>query len=142
MIRKPSRDEESFALAGAGWDCVTRIDRAKWAEWRRRAVSPEIDPTVDFAFKRLFGTPSNAALLVDLLNAVVAGPPVREVTFLNPFTEKEFENDKQAIFDIRAKDQAGRPFLLEMQKLVPWFFPKRILFNWAGAHAEQLQKGD
>ncbi len=105
-------------------------------------MSPEIDPTVDFAFKRLFGTPSNAALLVDLLNAVVTGPLVREVTLLNPFTEKEFENDKQAIFDIRAKDQAGRPFLLEMQKLVPWFFPKRILFNWAGAYAEQLQKGD
>ena len=77
-------------------------------------MSPEIDPTVDFAFKRLFGTPSNAALLVDLLNAVVTGPLVREVTLLNPFTEKEFKNDKQAIFGmvqerVTSRDRIARP---------------------------------
>jgi predicted transposase/invertase (TIGR01784 family) len=108
-------------------------------------MSPEIDPTVDYAFKRLFGTASNAALLIDLLNAVAAlssGRSVREVTIQNPFTEMEFENDKQAIVDIRAKDQTGRQFLLEMQKLVPWYFPNRILFNWATAYAEQMQQGD
>lgn len=64
------------------------------------------------------------------------------MTLLNPFTEKEFEDDKQAVFDIRGSDQAGRRFSLEMQKIVPWYFPKRALFNWASGYTEQLLQGD
>ena len=99
---------------------------------------PEIDPTVDYAFKRLFGSPSNASLLIDLLNAIEVEPVVREVTFLNPFTEKEFDNDKQAIFDIRANDQAGQHYSLEMQRSAPFYFPKRVLFNWANSYSRAI----
>jgi len=107
-----------------------------------RAVLLEIDPTVDYAFKRLFGSAGNTSLLIDLLNAIVTGPPVRDVTLLNPFTEKEFADDKQAVFDIRASDQGGRRFAVEMQRVVPWYFPKRVLFNWGSAYTEQMLQGD
>ena len=103
----------------------------------------EIDPTVDYAFKRLFSSAGNTSLLIDLLNALLTGSTVvHEVSLLNPFTEKEFENDKQAVFDIRASDKAGCLYILEMQKVVPWFFPKRVLFNWGIAYTEQLFEGD
>ncbi len=102
----------------------------------------EIDPTVDYAFKRLFGSEGTTSLLIDLLGALVSEPPVREITLLNPFTEKEFEDDKQAVFDVRARDQSGRRFAVEMQRFVPWFFPKRVLFNWGSAFTQQMLQGD
>ena len=108
-------------------------------------MSPEIDPTVDFAFKLLFGSEGNTSILIDLLNAVsqpTSGVLVREVTLQNPFTRKEFEDDKQAVFDVRALDQAGRPFIVEMQRSVPSFFSKRALMNWSVAYTEQIREGD
>ena len=50
---------------------------------------PGIDPKVDYAFKRLFGSPANSSLLISLLNAVLAFPAARQIAsveILNPFT--------------------------------------------------------
>jgi len=108
-------------------------------------VRHEIDPTVDYAFKLLFGSEADTSILIDLLNAVshtTSGLLVREVTLQNPFTMKEFEDDKQAVYDVRAFDQAGRPFIVEMQRSVPSFFPRRALMNWSLAYAEQMREGD
>jgi predicted transposase/invertase (TIGR01784 family) len=108
-------------------------------------VRHEIDPTVDYAFKLLFGSEGETSILIDLLNAVsqtTSGLIVREVTLQNPFSAKEFEDDKQAVFDVRVFDQAGRPFIVEMQRSVPFFFSKRALVNWSMAYAEQMREGD
>jgi predicted transposase/invertase (TIGR01784 family) len=108
-------------------------------------MRPGIDPRVDFAFKRLFGSEESRPLLVDVLNAVIAFPPgkvVREVTLLNPFTQKDFAEEKVSVLDVRARDQAGRQFNVEMQLIVPWVFPRRALYYWAGLHAKQLWEGE
>src|SRR5437899_1434994 len=94
----------------------------------------DVDPKVDYAFKRLFGVETNAPLLIHLLNAVLQPPPgklVREINLLNPFNDKEYVADKLSIVDLKARDQGGRQFLVEMQLLVPWVFPKRLLYYWA-----------
>jgi predicted transposase/invertase (TIGR01784 family) len=104
-----------------------------------------IDPKVDYAFKRILGDEDNALLLVDLLNAVLgfpAGRLVTGVTFLNPFVPKEYEQGKIPILDVRARDNPGRQFLLEMQQFVPPVFAERLLYYWASGHAEQLSRGD
>ncbi len=104
-----------------------------------------IDPKVDYAFKRLFGSEAYVALLIDLLNAVLAlpfGKRVREVTLRNPFSDKAYAEDKTSILDVRASDQAGRQHHLEMQLAVGWAFPKRFLFYWARHHGGQLREGD
>lgn len=103
-----------------------------------------IDPKVDYVFKRLFGDEDNALLLVDLLNAVLrfpAGKVVRGVTLLNPFVARDYEA-KSSIFDVRARDDPGRQFLLEMQQLVRPGFAKRLLYYWSGGHGGQLLKGE
>jgi predicted transposase/invertase (TIGR01784 family) len=46
------------------------------------------------------------------------------------------------IADIRARDQAGRQFNLEMQAEVPWYFRNRLLFYWSKFHAQQMWKGE
>ena len=54
-----------------------------------------IDPTVDYAFKRLFADPANKDLLIHLLNAVLdPSPPIVDVEILNPFNEKDYADDK------------------------------------------------
>ncbi len=44
-----------------------------------------IKPTVDFAFKKIFGSPENVQSLMGLLNAILDLPqPIAHVTILNP----------------------------------------------------------
>ena len=68
-----------------------------------------IKPTVDYAFKRLLGSPEHTAIMVHFINAVLDGsPPIREVELLNPILGKETASDKLAILDVRARDDQGR----------------------------------
>jgi predicted transposase/invertase (TIGR01784 family) len=104
-----------------------------------------IDPRVDQAFKRILGDEDNALLLVDLLEAVLGFPTGRLVTgvaLLNPFVPGDQVEGKIPILDVRARDDPGRQFLLEMQQVIPPAFADRLLYYWAGAHAEQLSRGD
>jgi predicted transposase/invertase (TIGR01784 family) len=105
----------------------------------------EIDPKVDYAFKRVFGHEKNKDLLIHLLNAVLDPPPgeaVAEVELLNPFSPKDAPHDKQTILDVRARDQSGRQFNVEMQMISHARFPQRMLFYWADLHRQQLVQGE
>jgi len=54
-----------------------------------------IKPTVDFAFKKIFGSPENRAALIGLLNAILdLDNPITDVEILNPFSYQEFASDK------------------------------------------------
>lgn len=102
----------------------------------------DVDPRVDFAFKRLFGVESNTALLMDLLNAVLAPPAGREiveVTLIDPFNLREFAHDKLSIVDVKAVERSGRRFLVEMQLFGHPSVPKRALFYWAKNYCGQLR---
>ena len=43
---------------------------------------PGIDPTVDYAFKKLFGSEVNTPVLMSLLDAVLNPPPDRRIVAL------------------------------------------------------------
>jgi len=98
-----------------------------------------IDPTVDYAFKRLFGDPANSDLLIHLLNAVLPpASPIVEVLILNPFNEKEFADDKLSVLDIKARDARRAWFNVEMQgKAVGWL-RQRIAYYNASLFVDQL----
>ena len=107
-------------------------------------MQPGVDPKVDYAFKKLFGSPANADLLTDLLNAVLQPAPGQEVVaveILNPFNDKETSADKLSILDVKAREASGRLFNVEMQMLAPIFFPSRVLYYWARLYASQLAQG-
>ncbi|MFO0964345.1 MAG: Rpn family recombination-promoting nuclease/putative transposase [Gemmataceae bacterium] len=104
-----------------------------------------VDPKVDYAFKRLFGRTENRLLLIDVINAVLApkrGAEVVEVELLNPFNEKDLEDDKLSIVDVKARDQSGRHYNIEMQMLPDRYFCKRLLYYWGKLHTQQLHEGD
>jgi len=56
-----------------------------------------IDPKVDYASKRVFGSEENTNVLRHLLNAILAGslvPPLLDVKILNPFSLKDAVDDR------------------------------------------------
>jgi predicted transposase/invertase (TIGR01784 family) len=102
-----------------------------------------VDPLTDFAFKRLLGTDESAPLLVAFLNAILRLPqPVVAVQLENPTHEREFPDDRSFVVDIRATDQQGRIFHIDVQLIAHTALAERVLFCWADGFARQLSKGN
>jgi len=104
-----------------------------------------IDPKVDYAFKHLFGRDATKSLLISVIDSVLKPAPgheIRDIELRNPFNPKESLDDKLCILDIKARDQSGRQFNVEMQMLSMHSYVKRILFYWTTLHREQLLEGD
>lgn len=102
-----------------------------------------IRPLNDFAFKKVFGTPENRAVLISLLNAVLKpAPPIVEVTLDNPFNLQDFEDDKLSILDVKAVDRAGAIYDVEVQLSIFPGLVQRIVFYGCELYAGQLKAGD
>jgi predicted transposase/invertase (TIGR01784 family) len=104
----------------------------------------KIDPKVDYAFKHVFGREESKPALISLLDAVFqpgAGQQISSLDLLNPFNDKETPDDKTSVLDIKARDESGRQFNVEMQMLAYGAFRQRALYYWARLHQSQLRKG-
>ena len=102
-----------------------------------------IDPTVDFAFKLLLGNPEHTAITVHFLNAVLGGSPrITHVEILNPILDQETGDDKLAILDIRAQDDQGRWFNIEMQTATHAGLRQRLAYYAASLYVGQMHSGD
>ena len=98
---------------------------------------------VDFAFKKMFGSPENSIALIGILNAILELPqPITDVTILNPFTYQEFETAKMVVLDVKAKDLTGRIFNIEMQISVNPSLLQRLMFYASEMYTDQLAEGD
>ncbi len=102
-----------------------------------------IDPTVDFAFKKVLGSPEHPAVTLHFLNAVLSdGPKITKVEILDPILGKDHENDKLAILDVRATDEHGRRLNIEMQTTLPAGLPERLSYYATSQYVGQMQEGD
>ena len=102
-----------------------------------------INPLTDFGFKRIFGTPFNSDLLVDFLNAVLAGEHVvKEVKYNN--SEKFGTNDimRNAVFDACCTTEDGSRIIVEMQNVYQSFYKDRSIYHSTFPISEQAKKGD
>jgi predicted transposase/invertase (TIGR01784 family) len=106
-------------------------------------MSLGIRPTVDFAFKKIFGSPQNSAALIGLLNAILEFPqPIVAVEVLNPFNYQEFAHSKLIVLDVRCRDSNGRRFNVEMQVSVYAGLIERLVYYACSLYVEQLTAGD
>src|SRR5437660_5582405 len=104
-----------------------------------------IAPTVDYAFKHLLGRESTRPILISVVDSVLTPAPghhIRDIELLNPFNAKETLDDKLSILDIKARDQSGRQFNVEMQMLAYRYYEKRILYYGCKLHQQQLHEGE
>ena len=100
-----------------------------------------IDPKVDYAFKKVFGSESNTDLLTLLLEAVL-GFRVSAVEIINPFNDKETPGDKLSVLDIKARDASGRLFDVEMQMFPHAAIIPRLIYYWAKLYSSQLRAAE
>ena len=106
-------------------------------------MSEKINPRIDIAFKKIFGTEENKDLLISLINSIVGEEDhVVDVTLLNPYNQKNFKNDKLSILDIKAEGDHGKKFNIEIQITDEADYDKRALYYWAKLYADQLKEKD
>ena len=102
-----------------------------------------IDPTIDYVFKKIFGDPENSDVLIHLLNSVIEPRSlITAVEIQSPFLEKEFEDDKYSILDLKARDSDGRWFNVEMQTTIPAGLSERLVYYASCLFADQLGEGE
>ncbi|MEQ8172961.1 MAG: Rpn family recombination-promoting nuclease/putative transposase [Candidatus Eremiobacterota bacterium] len=104
----------------------------------------KINPRVDFAFKLIFGNEQNKDILISLLNAILEDYqtcPIESIEILNPLGSKEYSKDKLTILDIKAKDQKGEFYNIEMQISDQYYYQKRALYYWSRLYTSQISEG-
>jgi len=93
-----------------------------------------VDIKNDIAFRKIFGNEKKSICLISFINAVLELEElnrVAEVTILNPYLLPHVVGEKVSIIDIRATDQKGRQFVIEMQVADKSVFDKEAeKHNW------------
>ena len=102
-----------------------------------------IDPTVDFAFKLMLGSPEHVRVTIHFLNAILGGRRViTRVEIRNPYVGKNYQNDKWIVLDILATDNFGRQLNVEIQTSVPAGLRQRLAFYDARLYVDQMHEGE
>ena len=100
--------------------------------------------TNDFVFKYVFGRDEATPVLLDFVNAVLeeaSAPLASSITHLNPFSGRDAHWGKEAILDVRAQDDTGRQFDIEVQIERTPAFVNRTLYYWALLYSDQIKRG-
>jgi predicted transposase/invertase (TIGR01784 family) len=99
----------------------------------------KINPKIDLVFKKLFGSEENKDILLSLINAILPlNQQIAKITLKNPYNVSDYAEGKLSILDIKAEDEQGRLFDIEMQIRGSKFYGKRALFYWAKMFGSQL----
>ncbi len=101
--------------------------------------------TSDLFIKYLFGTEEDTDLLISFINAVFEDSGfgwISSVEIKNPFNFKKYRVDKETVLDIKATDESGRIFNIEMQTQGDSHFRNRSLYYWARVYSSQLKEAE
>jgi predicted transposase/invertase (TIGR01784 family) len=101
-----------------------------------------INPKVDFAFKKLFGSEENKDILMAFINSILSDEqPIKDIVLKNTYNIANYKNDKMSILDIKAVDENGTWYDIEMQLSEQKFYDKRAFYYWAKVYSNQLEGG-
>ncbi|MBF0429141.1 MAG: Rpn family recombination-promoting nuclease/putative transposase, partial [Magnetococcales bacterium] len=104
-----------------------------------------IDPRIDFAFKKIFGSEDAKDILISFLESLLGlegDRRIAELTILDPFQAPRIRELKSTILDVRCKDHRGLSYVVEMQVEKVSAFLKRVQYNSAKAYSNQINKGE
>ena len=104
---------------------------------------PILNPKIDLVFKKLFGSEENKDILMSLINSIL--PQDKQIVKLalrNPYNVADYADGKLSILDIKAEDENGTRYDIEMQIRGSSFYAKRTLFYWARMFGTQLDRID
>ncbi|MDL2229979.1 Rpn family recombination-promoting nuclease/putative transposase, partial [Treponema sp. OttesenSCG-928-L16] len=98
----------------------------------------------DIFFRYLFGKQDNAGILLNFINAVLSDsgfPQVAKVEVRNPYNLGDLASLKESILDVKAEDEQGRVYDIEVQVGEETDFASRSLYYWAKNYTDQLKRG-
>ncbi|MEM7658647.1 MAG: Rpn family recombination-promoting nuclease/putative transposase [Bacteroidota bacterium] len=104
-----------------------------------------VDVKNDIAFRKIFGNEKKTKILISFLNAILrleAEERISEVTIINPYLLPRLAGEKASIIDVRAKDQQGRQFVVEMQVADADGFAKRVQYYTCRDYSTQIKRGE
>ena len=99
----------------------------------------------DIAFRKIFGNENKKIILISFLNAVLklqGDARIADVEILNPYQLPIIKNLKASIIDVRAKDERGNIYLIEMQVAEPDGMDKRLLYYTSKEYSQQIESGE
>jgi len=103
----------------------------------------KLNPKIDLVFKKIFGTEQNKNVLKSLINSVLPkDEKIVEVTIKNPYNETDFIGDKLSVVDIKATDEKGRWYDIEIQVKEQKYYGKRAIFYLSEIYSKQLNESD
>ncbi len=104
-----------------------------------------VDVKNDVAFRKIFGNQKKTIVIISFLNAVLdleGQHRISKITILNPYLLPRIAGEKASIIDVRATDQRGRQFVVEMQVADKKGFEKRVQFYTSRDYSMQIEKGE
>jgi len=102
----------------------------------------KINPKVDFAFKKLFGSEENKDILIAFINSILSeDQQIKDIILKNPYNLANYKKDKMSILDIKAVDEKGIWYDIEMQISEQVFYEKRAFYYWAKVYSDQMEGG-
>ena len=99
----------------------------------------------DVAFRKIFGNQKKSIVLISFLNAVLdleGSNRISKVTIIDPYLLPRLKGEKASILDVRATDQRGRQFIVEMQVADKKGFDKRVQFYTSRDYSMQIDRGE
>jgi predicted transposase/invertase (TIGR01784 family) len=107
-----------------------------------------INPKIDYAFKKIFGSDQSHDILISFLNALLydAKPVIQDLEIIDPYLAPKIRGVKDTYVDVKATiiDENNQPasVIIEMQVLNVEGFEKRILYNATKSYSGQLAIGE
>jgi predicted transposase/invertase (TIGR01784 family) len=104
-----------------------------------------VDIKNDIAFRKIFGNKNKKITLISFLNAVMkleGSSRIADVEVLNPYQLPIIKNLKASIIDVKAHDEKGNTFIVEMQVAEPDGLDKRLLYYASKDYSQQIESGE
>lgn len=103
-----------------------------------------INPKIDYAFKKIFGSEQSQQILISFLNAIIYDGEkiIQSLTIINPYNPGQVLSLKDTYLDVKAVLNDGSLVVIEMQVASMTAFDKRVAYNLTKAYANQLIKGE
>lgn len=103
-----------------------------------------IDPKIDFAFKKIFGSSDSKDILINFLNAILyeAQPLIEDLEIIDSQPENPTLGAQETRLDVKATINGDRIALVEIQLLNVPSFGNRVLYNAAKSYSQQLTGKD
>ena len=101
-----------------------------------------VNPKVDYAFKKIFGSEESQQILISFLNAIIyeGKKVIQSLTILNPYNPGKIITLKDTYLDVKAVLADGSLVVIEMQVGQMTDFSQRITYNLATGYLNQLTK--